>query len=109
MFNYKYSQENELFIILPEQFQETISGGYSSSVSDIYDVYFQVKNIKSFANNENILDNGENKISNAQKTGYELSEFNIGLNLNGRERGHNSSSNNLNWLDILYGILSNLC
>ncbi|RCJ21895.1 hypothetical protein A6770_04470 [Nostoc minutum NIES-26] len=109
MLNYKKSQGNELFIILSEQFQETISGGNLSSASNIYDVYFQFKNIKSFANNENTLDNGENKISHAQKTGYELSEFNIGLNIHGRERGNDSSLNNLGLLDILYGILANLC
>ncbi|MBH8572913.1 hypothetical protein I8752_07760 [Nostocaceae cyanobacterium CENA369] len=105
MFNHKEAQKLELFTILSENFQETIIGG-SSSFNNIYDIYFQFKNVKSFANNENNFNNGINKLYNAQNTGYELSEFNIGFNRNDRKSRGDSSSSNLGLLNILLDVMS---
>jgi hypothetical protein len=105
MFNHKESQDFELFTVLSENVQETIIGG-SSSFNNIYDIYFQFKNVKSFANNENNFNNGINKVYNAQNTGYELSEFNVALNKNDRKSRGDSSSSNLALLNILLDVMS---
>jgi hypothetical protein len=98
MSNHIEPNNSELFLELSEQEQETVSGGY--------DVFLQKTDIATFANHEANYSDGVNSTSSKSQTGYTLSQFTIGFNLDSLFGGTNSvRRSGLSRLTLLYRLL----
>jgi hypothetical protein len=72
------NKTSELFINLPEQEQEAVSGGISP-ILEVLNLVFSKTDIESFASDESKILDGNINFYNKRETGYKFSQINFQL------------------------------
>lgn len=70
------TQNSDLFIVLSEQEQEAVSGGFFSNLKP-FSLVFNKINIETYASQENNISVGDIVFNNKQETRYKFSQINL--------------------------------